>query len=249
MAEEKTPVSLKQGRHIIDVMVNCVPRVLPQVRHALTQIGFDRLTICPSYDNALELCREKEYAFVFFNAYAPEFGEITTAEFIQSFRERNESAIMIAISSKPTADNIFKVIKCGARGYLVAPFTPQAVEEVLLRATEGPKIDERVLEEPDRNRALSVMILDNLDVLVDYLSRIKSMLGGDSPPDHDAIIAIDRYSAILSESVRAALKFREDSDEALQERIIEECLLRAQGKSRLSRTRERLKRERTGGTD
>lgn len=249
---EQLDISL--SRQNFEVLINCRKgRVSAPLRHALMSIGFDRVSSTLSYEHAIEEAKEQDYHFVFFDSYAPEHSSVETSAFIESFSEIQPRSILIAVSTTPTAANIFKVIKCGARGYLVPPFTPEVMEEILVRTTQAPKIDSSVLDEANRNGALAKMIFDNLNLLSEYITKIQKQINleeidleesEENMPSYEEIIKIDRYSAALAESVRAARKFCEGSHEDLVNALIDESIRRAMSKSKINTARQKLREQR-----
>lgn len=239
-------VSIKNSRRTIPVLVACHKgAVSAPLRHALSQIGFGKIASRNTYELAIEEARLERFTFVFFDAIEPEGSPISSIDFLQTMIEiQSRETIMIGVSVKPTAENIFKVIRHGARGYVIPPFTPVSAEGVLLRATEDPKIDPAVLAAADRNVALARMVLDNLDRLSSYMKRIERQLASDDEPSLEAIIGIDRHSVLLLQSVVAARKFCQDGEQALLNAFMEETISRALGKSKLRLSRHSHKRQR-----
>ena len=47
--------------------------------------------------------------------------------------QRDTNLRLIAISQEPKIDNVFDFLKAGARGFVVVPFSTQAIEQSLAR--------------------------------------------------------------------------------------------------------------------
>lgn len=206
-----------------------------QIRGALKSIGFMKLTACSTHVAGLDRIKGRNFQLVIFDAANT---DMPAAEFVSQALGLDGTSVLIAVSSEPRIDDIFGLLRVGARGFVVAPFTIEILENVLSRADEGPPFSEVVLQAPDRNAALSAVVLNNLYRL--------SVLMRQAREFESAKKDIQRYRAALSESMELAVLFCEHGNETcLVERIVDDCIARANtASSRLGRMRQKLQRER-----
>ncbi|MCB0338559.1 MAG: hypothetical protein KDD53_03095 [Bdellovibrionales bacterium] len=214
------------------------------LRHALSAVGFQKITARPSQVEALEDCAEETFHLVFFDATFPEQSEFTTDQFIEKVLDVQKKAVLIAIASEPSAEEIFHVIKCGAQGYLIPPISPYWIEEVVGQALEGHLLDDEILLSPNRNEALATLVLDNLDRLADYMAKVKAVKLKSSSGKFNFIKDVGNYSLKFAQCVQTSRKFCEGSDQDLLDKIILEAIRRSEEKTRLGTMRKRLLNQR-----
>jgi len=210
-----------------------------QVRQALKTVGFSTVSAAPNHLTALDRIRGRDFALILFDASS---SDLPCIDFVKQTLEMDPNSIMIPISGEPQVDDVFGLLKAGARGFLALPFTVDILEEVVMRATEGPPFSDAVLNAPDRNAALVGVILNNL-----YRTSVLMRQARDFPT---AARELERQQIMLAESVDMARLFSEGGDEALLSKIVEGCINRANtAATRLGRTRQRLKKQREVGDD
>ncbi len=243
--EQEFLVDIQTSRHKFNVLVACSKgSVSAPLRHALNTLGFGNIVSRNSYASAAEELRENEYTFVFFDSEPPEESSMSEVEFIEDVTNNVKNIFLIGVSTQPSAENIYRVIRSGARGYLVPPFAPDRIDEVLLHASRGISIDKEILDSPNRNRALAGMVLDSLNLLSKYIKGIEAQVMSGNEPDLEAVLQIDQLSLNVSEGTRAAKKLSEGGPAGFLEALIDESIERARGTTRLGRTRQARRRER-----
>lgn len=205
-----------------------------QVRQALKTIGFSTISAAPTHINALDRIRGRDFPLILFEATATDMPPL---DFVIQTIALDANSIMIPLSAEPRVDDVFGLLRNGARGFLALPFTVDTMEQVIMRATEGPPLSEAVLNAPDRNAALTGVILNNLYRL--------SVLQRQAREFPTAAKELERQHIGLIESVDLARLFCEGGDDALLEKIVEGCINRANtAATRLGRTRQKLKKKR-----
>jgi len=227
--------SISRDRNHFNVMVVCSQGATSsQVRQALKSLGFMQMSTASSHLAAIEKIKVRNFTHVIFDAKTT---DMPSLDFVKLIIEMDANSIMIAISEQPRIDDVFGLLRNGARGFLVPPFTTEMLETVLTQATEGPALSEAVLNAPDRNAAFTAIILNNLYRLSVAMRQAKEF--------SSAIRDVKNYNFALKESVDLAQLFCEGSDDDLREKIIEGCINRAKdAASRLGRLRKKLKKER-----
>ncbi len=205
-----------------------------QVRQALKTVGFSSVSAAPTHIVAVDRIRGRDFPLIMFDAVST---DMPTIDFVKQTLSMDPNSIMIPISGEPQVDDVFGLLRAGARGFLALPFTVDTLEEVVMRATEGPPLSDAVLNAPDRNAALVGVVLNNL-----YRTSVLMRQARDFPT---ARKELDRQQIMLVESMDMARLFCEGGDEQLLEKIVEGCINRANtAATRLGRTRQRLKKQR-----
>lgn len=229
-----------KNRNQTSVMLICSNRMTSgQVRQAIKSIGFSKISTVQSHVQAYERLRTRNFELILFDAKGT---DMPSKEFVEKAVEMDPNVIMIAISSEPSVDDVFGLLKAGARAFLAIPFTVESTEEVLVRAQEGPPLSEAVLNAPDRNSALVGVILNNL-------YRV-SVLMRQAREFDTAGRELERQHCTFVESIDLARLFCEGGDDALMDKIQEACIARANAAAtRLGRTRQKLKKNRMKALD
>ncbi len=201
---------------------------------ALQTLGYSRVIGVPSHMNAVERIKERNFSLVLFDAKPT---DISAQDFVSQVVAVDQKVVLVALSANPRIDDVFSLLKLGARGFLAVPFTTDSVRQVIDNAFEGPQLSETILQALDRNAALAGLILNNL-----YRTSVLMRQAREIP---GAARELRRAKTVFNESAELARLFCKGSDESLRAHIVELCLNRAgQASSRLGRTRRRLKTQR-----
>lgn len=204
-----------------------------QLRQAMKSIGFTKITTASSHIQGIEKNKIRNFSHIIFDAKS---SDMPAFDFVSQMLTLDENSIMIAISDQPRIDDVFGLLRIGARGFIIPPFTTDMLESVLMQATNGPALSDAVLAAPDRNAAFTSIILNNLYRLTVAMRQSKEF--------PTAAKDVKNYSAYLRESVDLALLFCEGGESNLREKIIEGCINRAQdAATRLGRLRKKLKKD------
>lgn len=228
--------ALRHDRGHYSVLVVCASSTgSSQVRQALKALGFTQISTAPSHVVGIERAKTRNFTHVVFDAAGT---DMPAGDFVEQILSFEENAIMLAVSLQPRIDDVFGLLRKGARHFIVPPFTTEVLEDVLTTATEGPALSEAVLNAPDRNGAFTAVILNNLYRL--------SVAMRQSREFESAKREVTGYNFQLRESVEMAQLFCEGEALDLRDKIAEACILRAKDAStRLGRLRKKLKKTRT----
>ncbi len=209
-----------------------------QIRTALCSMGLTHISYAQSHVNALERVHSRNYELIIFEAHGI---DMPTVDFVTQAAAVDPNTVMIAISNQPKIDDIFSLLRAGARGFIVPPFSLDAFESTIMRAAEGPAFSQHVLDAEDRNAALVGVVLNNF-----YRLTVRMRQARNFPT---AAREVERYRASFLESLEMACIFCEDGDAVtLMVRIQEECASRSeQASSRLGRMRQKLAKRREKG--
>lgn len=211
--------------------------VMSSLRQSLASLGFESISGAANHGQALDRVRTRTFPLILFEAGDT---NLPTRDFVLAVRRLDEESTLIALSAAPRIDDVFELLKVGARSFLVTPFTTVTLEEVVSRAVLGPPFSDVILDASDRDAALAALVLNNLYRLATAMrhARAFSTFGGH----------VQAYRAALHESSELARLFSLGGDAVLREKLVEACILRAQtAATRLGRTRLRLKRQRGQG--
>lgn len=212
--------------------------LLTRMRHVVSNVGFKQIANASHHYQALDRLKERKFQFVFFEAGNT---QMSSHEFVRLARNLDPEMIMVAISSEPRVDDVFGLLREGARHYLVPPFNASSVESVLASAMTGPPLSYQVLFAPDRNSALAWAVLNSLDQLAASLCHAKHY--------RSAQLEIPHKRRQLVEVFEIATTFCEGDIDDLRGKIIDNCIARANtAATRLGRTRIKLKDQRAPGT-
>lgn len=224
--------SLRANSTVLLVFVN--QNTLMQLRQCLNSLGYRHIMQSSSHYNALERMRERSFSLVFFEASS---SNVKAADFVHSARKLDDKSLLIAVSGAPRVDDVFGLLREGARHYIVLPFDVDSVEHVLLSAQEGPPLSDTVLHATDRNVSLATVVINGLDQLAVGMRQARTF--------PLAVSELGERKRRWREALDLALMFCDGPQAALRERIIEACIARAsQASTRLGRTRRKLRQER-----
>jgi ActR/RegA family two-component response regulator len=204
------------------------------LRSALKSIGLKSVDIFPSLAEGSEASKRSSITHVLFSTSDESMHAV---EFVREVIAANPKVILVVVTENPGMDNVFELIQSGARGFLVPPASLESVEAVLAAATSGPPISQTILQADDRNDAFAKLILDMLfRVAAARKELIKTGKGGQM---------YDRFYMGLQASTATAKMFCEGGFDSLQEKIVENCIKRADiKKTRLSEVRKNLRKGR-----
>lgn len=232
--------SIQHDRQKFQVLVVASKAITSsQLRQSLKSLGFTQVSVVASHVAAIERVKGRNFSHYLFEARDTDMPAI---EFVRQVLEMESSAIMIAVSEEPRIDDVFGLLRAGARAFLVPPLTVDMIEQMIVMATDGPQLSEAVLHAPDRNAAFVAVILNNLYRLSVSMRQAREFKSA----ERDVKI----YNFSLRESVEMAQLFCEGGDEDLRAKIIEGCVNRAKDAStRLGRLRKKLRKDRVEGDE
>ena len=210
--------------------------MLNRLKQSLNSLGYPNVSTTNNHGQGLERIRARRFSLVFFDAVE---SNMTAAEFVNSVTNIEEHAKLIALSARPSIDQVFDLLRGGARWFLVLPFTVDALDDVIVKALRGPPFSEGVFQATDRNAALVSIILNTLEDLSATMRHLRSF--------PEAPLDAASYQKSFTEAVGLAKTFAEGGNDLLRDKICDACLARAMNAStRLGRVRKRLQKLRNG---
>lgn len=210
-----------------------------KIKGVMSALGFSRISNVNTHVAALQRLRQRTYPLVVFDA---EPSDMPTVEFAAQAFDLDSDVILLPISKNPRVDDVFSMLRVGARGFVVEPYTMGSVEIALSRAQDGPPLSDAVLQAVDRNSAFVGVILHALYRLCLLMHMANKY--------QKAASDCAEQRAIFRESVELAKIFCEGTHEDLRDNIIDACIRRANtAATRLGRTRRKLKAKREVGDE
>ncbi len=218
----------RRGANILIIESNPGDRMA--TRMSLNSLGFVNYTDAADHLTGLSKIQERKITHILFQAPPT---NITSSEFIVKAHSLDPNIIMLPTSYNPTLDDVFALLVLGARGYLVKPFTSDIIEDALNWATNGEKMSEAILFAKDRNEALALLVLSNLDKAAQVMRQAKQF--------ETAQREIPKALSQFKQSVEMAFHFSKGGVPKMAEEIVHFAIERAQGPATtLGRFRKRL---------
>ncbi len=204
------------------------------MRIAIKSLGYGNFTDAPNHAMALEKLAERKVTHIIFEAKKT---NMPANEFLSKVLQFDIKIIAIPTSFEPNIDDVFDLLVMGARGYIVKPFTSDALDSALVQASKGEPISEAVLKAKDRNEALVALTMASLDKAATVLRQASQF--------ETAKREIPRAMAFMRRSAELAKTFCKGGEEGLMEALEKFCLERSKGPaSKLGRLRQRLRTNR-----
>ena len=108
------------------LVVDDSPLVRQIMLQILNQQDHHDVDVVEDGESALECIGQSEYALILLDWKLPDKDGI---EVLREIRAAGNKVPVIMVTADADKDNIMKAIKAGANGYIVKPFTPEAVLE------------------------------------------------------------------------------------------------------------------------
>lgn len=203
---------------------------LSPLRSALKSMGFVNVQPYSSLSEAMSAAKVSSTTHVLFDV---KLTDMTGPDFVREIVAANPKCIIVTMTEHPGVDNVFDLLRAGARGFLLLPPTLEGVESVLVGATNGSPISETILRSENRNEAF-------VNLALGLLFRARASRK-DSATSASAAQMYDRSMLALNSAMSTARMFAEGGDDQLREQIIEMLIKKASvEKSRLAAVRKNL---------
>lgn len=102
------------------------------MKMALRLLNYGHVSDAQSLGMGLRKIESRKFSHIIFQARK---SDISSAEFLETALVKCPGTIFLAASFEPTVDNIFSLLLGGARGYLVCPFTIEALDTAIVQAS------------------------------------------------------------------------------------------------------------------
>ncbi len=98
------------------------------LRSALVSFGYHNIDEASCGEDALTMLRQGGYTFVLLDINMPGMSGMRTLERIRGI---DDDIFVVMVSSHSTAENVKQAIENGVNGFIVKPYTPNKVGEIL----------------------------------------------------------------------------------------------------------------------
>jgi DNA-binding NarL/FixJ family response regulator len=204
------------------------------IRKGLKTIGVNKVYVTSDHYAGLNAIQLRHFTHIIFTCNTT---NMSAAEFIRQALELSPRAVAVASSSEPQADDVFDLLRLGARGFLVKPFSGDALDSAIVLATKGNPLPDAVLHAKNRNEAFAALMAAAIDKCSDLLRQ--------SAQYNSAKIELAQSRAKAHNIVRIARMFSQGGEEKLLESIVTLFISISEGPAtQLGRLRHRLKQKR-----
>lgn len=215
------------------LLVSPDPNNRSSIRDTLSKLGFRHVISSQDHSQALQSLEQRHIRLVLFSAAST---SISAMEFCKRAMRNSPQTMLLPISFNPGIDDVFEMLRAGARGYIVMPYTAESLENSILLALKGKPLSDVLLKASDLNIAFAAIIAGNLDK---FTSVEKQMHTLHKPQEYN------RYRQQFHISVKTGKLFATGGEDALRESLVEFFIQLAEGPaSRLGRLRQQLKNQR-----
>lgn len=234
MAKEDQPF----GKDVSVLVVCRDTAVSHQLRGTLQELGITNITAEYAHAKGLSRALEKKFTHIFFDS---EKTDMLPGDFIRSVKESKSNVGLIALASQLNVNDVFELLRGGARSFLLFPFTFEAVENSIKYINQEYEIREELLQgDQDLSATLTEVALTNFNMLCRLMS-----LRAEGKGTIELESLIKERKQVFSSSVDLAKDNSKPSPEIFRDKIVEICLNHAmETGSRLSRVRKKLKQQR-----
>ena len=226
------------GKDVVALVISRDTSVSHQLRGTLLELGIVNVTAEYTHSKALSRVQEKKFTHLFFDS---EKTDMDASEFIRSVKELRSNVGLIALASQLNVNDVFDLLRRGARSFLLYPFTFEAVENSIKYINQEYEIREELLQgDQDMSSTLTEVALTNFNMLCRLMS-----LRAEGKGTLELEALIKERKQVFCSSVDLAKGSSEPSPEGFRDKIVEMCLNHAmETGSRLSRVRKKLKQQR-----
>ncbi len=208
------------------------------IRMALGELGFLKVIRVSTHLDAIAKIKLSSLKFktILFDAYKT---DLEPLDFIHKVKEIDDKTNLIVLSDKMHIEDMFHLLKQGAVGFLVPPFTLDAIERSIISAERVASIDSDILRENNISEAVVEAVFNNFEML----GRLMSLESG---ADNLKKVIIKERLELFRESVDVAKSVlsKDDYVESIMNRCIESASKGSNKLTRLGRLRKELAEQR-----
>jgi response regulator of citrate/malate metabolism len=234
MVEEQRNPILK-----LPVLVSCAKTsVNHHIRSSLQELGFSAVTGVFSHKEAIGKIATTEFRSVFFDIYKTDMAPV---DFISKSKEANPSCNLIVVAEEIEVNDVFDLLRVGATGFIVPPFTFDAVEKSISYAERVAAINPELLDADNVSEAVVEAVLNNFEALHKLMA-----MKNRGQATYQAQKMIQERMGIFRESADVAKAVL--AGEAFLDIVIDRCIDHAnKPTTRLGKLRRKLKQDRNDG--
>jgi hypothetical protein len=239
-------------RHLIEIQViSSKGAIASQLRTALLTIGFDRVVLCSSLRDSIERFSEVQCHLIFFDLENISEGDFTPKDFVDQLHEISKEVALIAFFTEVSGERLFRLLRAGAQGFLLGPYTAGAIEGVFLQLQSGFDLHEEIRACETPQDAFSNLIIKELDYVAQKIAE-RDPSEEKNISEEERIKNFYKLISPLSQTVMTARLLCDANIQELYDQTYIKMYKAAEdadrvfNATRLRKTREMLKKQRRG---
>jgi DNA-binding NarL/FixJ family response regulator len=229
--DQSLSMSVHERARVILLIIEPDASERHNMRTTAKSLGYGGVSDAPNHAAAFDKLEQRKFTHVIFSAKKT---NIEPKEFLDQLLKADEDITAIPSSFEPNIDDVFTLLIMGAKGYLVKPFTADAIDQAVIMATKGEPIADVVLQAKDRNEALVAIMMSSLDRAATTIRQAEQF--------ETAKREIPKMILGMKRSAELAKTFAKNGSEGLLVALEKFCIERGQGPAtRLGRLRKKLR--------
>lgn len=169
--DDKLALRKEERDKSVILLIESEPEELQGMKDALVSLNFPVVIPVKDHRTGLQMLYDTAVTHVIMNTSS---SAIDTREFVEDLIRIDKKLIILPSTYSIQDDDIFDFFCRGARGVIVKPCSAATMDQAIGIATHHPGFSEALLKAPDRNRALSRLLVDEVDASArayrDYLN-------------------------------------------------------------------------------
>jgi DNA-binding NarL/FixJ family response regulator len=210
------------------------------LKSLIGNLGYSKLIDTAKHSLAIQRLGEPDnfFSHVIFDARPT---DMNPTDFLREVLDIQPNLICIACSVNPNLDDVFQLLVSGARGFMLKPFTLDAIDTSIIVATKSEPLAPAVREAQDRNEALATIVLSAVDKAAELHKQARILPAAEKE--------LGKAHQQMAEAMELARMFAKGEDLGLASSIEQYCIEKSKGPStKLGMLRKRL-RERSGSNE
>ena len=230
------PVAPEESAPVLIASPNC--SICTRLKESLRQLGFERVHASSSHREALERAEQEPFSHVFFDG---EETDLPPVAFVEKMCVTQNDLSLIGVSDELQVDHVFELLRAGARGFLVPPFSADSVERSIRYAEQEGRLKQDLLKTEDRGSTMAEVLINNFNLF----SRLQAVLR-DAPANRELLQLVKARRSELRSLARPARSAVPGGEAELVQYIVERCIKDSRGaETRLGKLRDQLHKQRS----
>ncbi|MCB0332161.1 MAG: response regulator [Bdellovibrionales bacterium] len=224
----------KERKKISLLVIESDPDTRQILRTCLQKLGYGSAYFVADHHAGEKVLAERPFTHIIFESKTT---TMPPDAFLIKALTYDRKIVALASSSSPAIDDVFELLRIGARGFLAKPISMESVDMALIMATKGERFSETILNSKNRNEAFAALTAATLDKAATALRQSKDFATARRDYPH--------FMGDLRNSVRLGSTFAKGGEEQFLEDLVDFFVALASGPaSRLGRLRKRLRKQR-----
>jgi DNA-binding NarL/FixJ family response regulator len=141
------------------------------LRYALSNLGYGQVVDSASHRRGMHLIKQDSFSHIVFAANP---NHEAALDFLLDTLQVDAKIVALPIAPSATVSQVFDMIRAGAKGYLLKPFSSLALDETLSIATKADPVPNLINDVGNDTEAFISITASCLDKLVDSLRDLKA---------------------------------------------------------------------------